>query len=120
MFMEIATPQNGVQNSFQPGRNNVICQCIVWSVLKWHDMMARYKRHNYKDDPTVGSELVKLLALNSGYEVLDSLKTEMITVLARGRHGDPRNSLRWDSIKLKLPGDPGYNPSKPRAMKWDE
>jgi hypothetical protein len=82
MFMEIATPRNGVQNSFQPGRNDLICQRIVWSVLKCHDLMARYKRHNYKDDPTVGSELVKFLAVNSGYEVLDSLKTEMVTVSA--------------------------------------
>jgi hypothetical protein len=44
--------------------------------------MARYKRHNYKDDPMVGSELVKFLAVNSGYEVLDSLKIEMVTVKA--------------------------------------
>ena len=44
--------------------------------------MARYKRHNYKDDPTVGSKLVKFLAVNSGYEVLDSLKIEMVTVKA--------------------------------------
>jgi hypothetical protein len=42
--------------------------------------MARYNRHNYKDDPTVGSELVKFLAVNSGYEVLDSLKVDMAAI----------------------------------------
>jgi hypothetical protein len=35
--------------------------------------MARYKRHNYKDDPTVSSELVKFLAVNTGFEALYTL-----------------------------------------------
>jgi hypothetical protein len=80
MLLEISMPRNGVQNSFQPGKNDQICQRIVWSVFKCQDIMARYKRHNYKDDPTVGSELVKFLAVNSGYEVLDSLKVDMVDV----------------------------------------
>ncbi len=82
MLLEIAMPRNGVQHSFLPGKNDQICQRIVWSVLKCHDIMARYKRHNYKDDPTVGSELVKFLAVTSGYEVLDSLKVDMTTAKA--------------------------------------
>jgi hypothetical protein len=73
MLLEIAVPRNGVQNSFQAGRNDQICQRIFWSVLKSHDIMARYKRHNYKDDPTVSSELVKFLAVNTGFEALDTL-----------------------------------------------
>jgi hypothetical protein len=39
---------------------------------------------------------------------------------ARGEHSDPKNALRWDCIKLNLPGDPAYNPTKPRVMKWDD
>ena len=39
---------------------------------------------------------------------------------ARGLHSDPNNALRWDSVLLNLPGDPAYNPTKPRVMKWDE
>jgi hypothetical protein len=37
----------------------------------------------------------------------------------RGHSCNPRNALRWDSIKLNLPGNPAYNPTKPRVMKWD-
>jgi hypothetical protein len=77
MLLEIAVPRNGVQNAFHVGHNDQICQRILWSVLKAHDVMARYKRHNYKDDPTVSSELVKFLAVNTGYEVLDVLTTKM-------------------------------------------
>jgi hypothetical protein len=32
---------------------------------------------------------------------------------------DPGNRLRWDSIKLNLPGDPRYDPTLPQVMKWD-
>jgi hypothetical protein len=39
---------------------------------------------------------------------------------ARGHHGDPKNYMRWDFIKMNLPGDPSYNPTKPRVMKWDD
>jgi hypothetical protein len=80
MLLEIAVPRNGVQNAFHVGQNDQICQRILWAVLKAHDVMARYKRHNYKDDPTVLSELVKFLAVNTGYEVLDVLATKMATM----------------------------------------
>jgi hypothetical protein len=39
---------------------------------------------------------------------------------ARGHHSDPKNYMRWDFIRLNLPGDPSYNPTKPRVMKWDD
>jgi hypothetical protein len=38
----------------------------------------------------------------------------------RGNHLDQENSMRWDEILLNLPGDPEYNPSKPRVMKWNK
>jgi hypothetical protein len=80
MLLELASPRNGVQNSFQTGKNDQICERIFWSVIKSHDVMARYKRHNYKDDPTVSSELVKFLAVNTGYEALDLLVGKMSTM----------------------------------------
>jgi hypothetical protein len=83
MLMEGAVPRtNGVQNSFQAGQNNQICQRIMWVVLKSHDIMARYRRHNYKDDPTVSSELIKFLAVNTGFEVLGVLSNHMTSTLA--------------------------------------
>jgi hypothetical protein len=39
--------------------------------------MAKYKRNNYKDDPSVSSELVKFLAINTGYEVLEGLSVKV-------------------------------------------
>jgi hypothetical protein len=37
----------------------------------------------------------------------------------RGNRRDLTNPLRWDFIKLNLLGDPTYDPTLPRVMKWD-
>lgn len=37
--------------------------------------------------------------------------------------GDRRsksNPMRWDKIRLNLPGSPEYDPSLPTVMKWNE
>ena len=39
--------------------------------------MARYKRNAYKDDPTISAELVKFMAVNTGFEALDILTVKV-------------------------------------------
>ena len=80
MLLELSVPRNGVHNLFQPGKNQQICQRITWAVLRSHDVMGQYRRLHYKDDPTVSSELVKFLAVNTGYETLDVLTVKMKVV----------------------------------------
>jgi hypothetical protein len=38
---------------------------------------------------------------------------------ARGNRREKNNPLRWEFVKLNLPGDPRYDPTLPRVMKWD-
>ena len=38
----------------------------------------------------------------------------------RGDRRDDDNPLRWDDVKLNLPGDAEYNPKMPWVYKWDE
>jgi hypothetical protein len=59
------------------GRAERITQKVAWSVFEAHDIMARYKRNAYKDDPTVASELVKFLAINTGTEAIDRVITKV-------------------------------------------
>ena len=40
--------------------------------------------------------------------------------LIRGNRKCPNNPLRWDSIKMNLPGDPDYDPKMPWVYRWDE
>lgn len=70
MFTEIAVPRNGIQRAFEAGQNAQITQKIAWAVFRAHDIMARYRRHAHKDDPTVASELVKFLSVNTGIEAV--------------------------------------------------
>jgi hypothetical protein len=39
---------------------------------------------------------------------------------ARGNIRDSDNPLKWDSVRLNLPGDPKWNPALPRVMKWND
>jgi hypothetical protein len=74
---EIAIPRNGVSNSFEAGNSEQVCQRIFWSVIRTHDIMARYKRNGFKDDPTVSAELVKFMAVNTGFEALEVLMVKV-------------------------------------------
>jgi hypothetical protein len=38
---------------------------------------------------------------------------------ARGNRLDKTNPLRWDEVRLNLPGDKSFDPTLPRVMKWD-
>ena len=38
----------------------------------------------------------------------------------RGDRKDRDNPLRWDSVKMNLPGDKDYDPTMPWVYKWDE
>jgi hypothetical protein len=40
--------------------------------------------------------------------------------IVRGNPQDSSSALRWDKIRLNCPGDPSYDPSLPRVMKWNE
>jgi hypothetical protein len=70
---EVGTLRNGVQGSFQVGNSNQICQKIFWAVLKSHDVMASYKRLNFKNHSLIATELVKFLAINTSFEAIDKV-----------------------------------------------
>ena len=39
--------------------------------------MVRYKRNGFKDDPSVSAKLVKFIAVNTGFELLDAVATKV-------------------------------------------
>ena len=73
---EIGTPRYGIQASFQVGDSTQICQQILWSVLRSHDVMTEFKRLNFKNHPSIATELVKFLAINTSFEAIDKLTTK--------------------------------------------
>jgi hypothetical protein len=73
---EVGTPRYGVQETFQVGDSTQICQQIFWSVLKSHDILTAYKRLNFKNHPSIATELVKFLAINTTSKAIDKLTTK--------------------------------------------
>jgi hypothetical protein len=74
---EVGAQRYGVQNAFQVGDSRQICQQILWAVLKSHDVMLEYKRLNFKNHPSIATELVKFLAINTSFEAIEKLTTQV-------------------------------------------
>jgi outer membrane murein-binding lipoprotein Lpp len=72
-LFEISAPRNGIKHSFVTGRNDMIAQQIFWAVIRSQDIMSRFKDKAFKNDPTVSSEYVKFLIMNSGMDIVDKL-----------------------------------------------
>jgi hypothetical protein len=53
----------------------------VWAVLKSHDAMASYKRLNFKNHPSISTELVKFLAINTSFEAIEKLTSQVSTLV---------------------------------------
>lgn len=70
---EVGTQRYGVQNAFQVGDSRQTCQQILWAVLKNHDVIQEYKQLNFKNHPSIATKLVKFLAINTSFEVIEKL-----------------------------------------------
>jgi hypothetical protein len=73
---DVGTIRQSAQGGFEAGNAVKICQNIVWAVLKAHDVMAEYKRLSFKNHPSVATELVKFLAINTSFEAIEKLVTQ--------------------------------------------
>jgi hypothetical protein len=75
MLDDIASARQSVHSSFIAGDPTQVCQKVVWGVLKAHDVMAAFKKHGYKHHPAIASELVKFLAVNTSFVLLEKITT---------------------------------------------
>jgi hypothetical protein len=58
----------------------LMCRAIVWSIFRTHDKMAEFENANFEDHPAIASEHIKFLACNSGFDILESLATDIVSV----------------------------------------
>jgi hypothetical protein len=77
LIEEVASPRIGVIKMLRTGQQEQISQTIFWSTLRSLDVMAGIKANNYKNDPLVSSELVKFLAINTGFASIEKLQREV-------------------------------------------
>jgi hypothetical protein len=76
----VAGPRNGVHQNFIIGRNDVIAKQIFWAVIRSQDIMARYKNSGFKNDPSMSSEYVKFLIMNTGMDVVDQMGKKQLSL----------------------------------------
>jgi hypothetical protein len=74
LHVEVAVPRVGVVKTLHASDLAQIAQTIFWASLRSLDIMERIQGNHFKNDPLVSSELVKFLAINTGFEVIESLK----------------------------------------------
>jgi hypothetical protein len=60
----------------QVGNLTQRCQQIFWAVLKSHNVMAAYKRLNFKNHTSIATKLVKFLAINTSFEAIEQLTSK--------------------------------------------
>jgi hypothetical protein len=73
LLVEVAAPRVGVVKSLHAGNLSQIARTIFWASLRSLDIMERIQGNHFKNDPLVSSELVKFLAINTGFEAIESL-----------------------------------------------
>lgn len=62
---DVAVPRNGVRKLFRVGDNPRIAQTMFWPMVQSHEVMTRFKKANFKDDPSVSNEFMKFMATNN-------------------------------------------------------
>jgi hypothetical protein len=77
MLDDIASARQSIHGSFIAGNPTQVYQKLVWGVLKAHDVMANFKKHGYKHHPAIASKLVKFLAVNMSFELLEKMTTKV-------------------------------------------
>jgi hypothetical protein len=86
ILVEVSAPRNGIKQTFTTGRNDLIAKQFFWSIIQSQDLMANYKDKSFKNDPSVSSEYVKFLVMNTGMDLVDQL-VKRVTVLEEKING---------------------------------
>jgi hypothetical protein len=79
IFLDLHTAQMGTSRLMGKDRV-VICTTLLWSAFKTHDAMAAFENANFEDHPSISSEYVKFLAMNSGFEAIEEITGKIKTV----------------------------------------
>ena len=66
-------PRQGVLLAFKAGDREQISRAILWSTVQSLDIGLRIRKDKFANSPLVAGELVKFLAVNTGFESIERL-----------------------------------------------
>ncbi len=76
IFSDLHSVRVGTMKAMGTGPES-ICPAILWSVFRTHDKMTGFEIANFEDHPSIASEFVKFLAINTGIEGMAVLQEEV-------------------------------------------
>ena len=88
IFIEICVPRQCVIKTFKAGNMSQIGGAILWSSLQSLDIAMKFKTTGFKNLEIVSSELVKFLLVNTGYESIQRLESQVAELVASKRESD--------------------------------
>ena len=76
----LAQPRNGILKKLKTSNPRQMGQVIFWSSLRSLGLAVGIKRNGFKNDPRVAGELVKFLAVNTGFESIKNLQAQVASL----------------------------------------
>ena len=96
LILEIAEPRHGVALSLKAANQNQIAKVTLLASLRSLDIMREIQRLNFENHPAVANELVKFLAVNTEFDSIKNLQTDVAQI-----QKDVTHALRKISNILK-------------------
>ena len=96
LILEIAEPRHGVALSLKAANQNKIAKVTLLASLRSLDIMREIQRLNFENHPAVANELVKFLAVNTEFDSIKNLQTDVAQI-----QKDVTHALREISNILK-------------------
>lgn len=80
LILEIAEPRHGVALSLKAANQNQIAKVTLLASLRSLDIMREIQRLNFENHPAVANELVKFLAVNTEFDSIKNLQTDVAQI----------------------------------------
>ena len=74
LIQEIGKPRISTTNKFPAGKQNLVAAYVFWATLKSLDKMNEVSELDFENHPSVGTELIKFLSINTSVEDVEQLK----------------------------------------------
>ena len=81
LIQEVGRPRIGTTNKFPAGKQNLVLAYVFWATLKSLDKMSEIAELDFENHPSVGTELVKFLSINTSVEDVEQLKSQTSNIV---------------------------------------
>jgi hypothetical protein len=85
VFSEMFVMRMGTVRAMVAADRKAMCSGVLWSVFRTLDKMNEFDAVNFEDHPAIASEHIKFLACNSGFDMLETLEKDVVSLKSEGK-----------------------------------